>query len=197
MRDLRGGLVRTTLGCVLAGTVLLTGCAEKQEASTSLPTAEPAPTTESLPPLGPADMPMPAEARTQDAAGAEAFVRYYFDLLNQSLETMDPQHLRSLADDGCDVCERIAKETESDAAQGYSYAGGELAIASDISVVVIAPDEAQSAFIADQAPMTVLDGSGVPVPDLTFDGERGLSSGAIAVWDSFKRTWLLSELTLG
>ncbi|MGY2001654.1 DUF6318 family protein [Blastococcus sp. SYSU DS1024] len=182
---------------MLAGTVLLTGCSEKQETNTTLPTTAAAPTTEALPPLGPADMPMPDEARTQDAAGAEAFVRYYFALLNHSLETMDPQHLRLFASDGCDVCERIAQETEKDAAEGYSYQGGELTISGDMSVIVTAPEEAQSAFLADQAPMTVVDPSGKPVADLTFDGENSLSSGAITVWDSLKSSWTLTELTLG
>lgn len=95
MGDLRGGLVRTTLGCVLAGSVLLTGCAEKQEASTSLPTTAPAPTTEALPPLGPADMPMPAEAREQTVDGAEAFTEYYVELYNHALRTLDTTHLRT------------------------------------------------------------------------------------------------------
>ncbi|MCW2700485.1 MAG: hypothetical protein JWQ45_2020, partial [Blastococcus sp.] len=66
--------------CLVVAAVALSGCSEKQEAGNTLPLASssaPAETTTELPPLGPEDMPMPAEARTQDAAGAEAFVRYY------------------------------------------------------------------------------------------------------------------------
>jgi hypothetical protein len=179
--------------------VLLSGCSEKQEANDTLPnaTSSPLETTPELPPLGPEDLPMPEEARTQDAAGVEAFVRYYFDLLNRSLTDMDPQHLRFFAEAGCDVCERIASETDSDAAEGYSYRGGALTIPGDISVTMSASGEAQSAFIADQAPMTVLDSAGTPVPDLVFDGEDDLSSGTVTVWDESSATWKLMELTLG
>ena len=101
---------------VLIGSAVLSGCSEKQEANETLPTSSPTETVSDLPPLGPEDLPMPDEARTQDAAGAEAFVRYYFDLLNHSLTTMDPHYLRQFADGGCDVCSRIAQETEYDAA---------------------------------------------------------------------------------
>ncbi|SDF40356.1 hypothetical protein SAMN05660662_2056 [Blastococcus aurantiacus] len=184
--------------CLVAGAAALTGCSEKQEANESLPTTSSAePSEDALPPLGPQDLPMPDEARTQDAAGAEAFVRYYFALLNKSLTDMDPQHLRQFAEDGCDVCERVARETESDAAQGYTYRGGELTVAGEVSVTMTGPAEAQSAFIADQAPMTVLDRTGVPVPGLDFDGEEALSSGTITVWDPSLRSWQLTELTLG
>ena len=65
---------------LLAGGAVLSGCSEKQEANDSLPTASASPTEDELPPLGPEDLPMPDEARTQDAAGAEAFVRYYIEL---------------------------------------------------------------------------------------------------------------------
>ena len=59
--------------CLLAGAAVLAGCSDMQEASESLPsTSSAAPTEDELPPLGPEDLPMPDEARTQDAAGAEA-----------------------------------------------------------------------------------------------------------------------------
>ena len=50
---------------------LLGGCSEKQEANDTLPSASAAETTEALPEVGPADFPVPDEARTKDAAGAE------------------------------------------------------------------------------------------------------------------------------
>ncbi|RBY77330.1 hypothetical protein DQ239_10535 [Blastococcus sp. TF02-09] len=193
----RGWALRLT-ACFLAGGAVLTGCSEKQEASESLPTTSSAePTEEALPPLGPEDLPLPDEARTQDAAGAEAFVRYYFQLLNRSLTDMDVQYLRQFAEDGCDVCERVARKTEDDAAQGYRYRGGELTVSGEMSVIVTGASEAQSAFTAVQAPMTVLDRGGNPVPGLVFDGENALSSGTITVWDASLQSWTLTELTLG
>ena len=84
VRDLRrSGPLRGAVVGLLLATALLSGCAEKQEARDTLPTASAAPTTEALPELGPADFPVPDEARTKDAAGAEAFLRYWIDLLNR------------------------------------------------------------------------------------------------------------------
>jgi hypothetical protein len=84
VRDLRSAVA----GLVVA-TDLLTGCSEKQEASTTLPTTSAAETTEVLPQLGPADFPVPDEARTKDAAGADAFLRYYIELSNRQQELLD------------------------------------------------------------------------------------------------------------
>ena len=52
---------------------------------------------------------MPDEARTQDAAGAEAFVRYYIELINRTSTVMDAEPLREFSD-GCRDCDRIAIE---------------------------------------------------------------------------------------
>lgn len=183
--------------CLIAAMALV-GCSDKQEASESLPSVSSSatPTEEELPPLGPEDMPMPDEARTQDAAGAEAFVRYYFDLLNQSLTTMNPEFLRLFSEETCEVCERIASETEADASQGYTYSGGELTILGSMTVRVTG-SEAETAFFADQAPMSVLDEAGSPVPELVFDGEIGLSSGSTMNWDDSTQSWTMVGLTLG
>ncbi len=184
--------------CLVAGVAVLTGCSEKQEAVQTLPSSSSAaPTVAELPPLGPADLPMPAEARTQDAAGAEAFVRYYFSLLNRSLADMDTAYLRQFAGEGCDVCERISSETESDAAQGYTYQGGELVIVDDVFVRMTGDKEAQSGFVANQAPMTILGPDAAPLPGLQFDGEESLSSGTVSTWDPSIDSWILTELTLG
>ena len=68
---------------LLVGTALLSGCSEKQEAGTTLPSTSASPTTEELPVVGPADFPVPDEARTKNAAGAEAFLRYFIELINR------------------------------------------------------------------------------------------------------------------
>jgi hypothetical protein len=97
------------LAGLAAGAVVLSGCSERQEAADTLPEADATPSASEpeLPPLGPPDLPMPAEARTQDAAGAEAFVRYYIDLINRTSTVMDAAPLREFSD-GCEDCERIA-----------------------------------------------------------------------------------------
>src|SRR3712207_1934762 len=123
----------------LIGTALLTGCAAKQEANDTLPTASPSP-TEELPPLGPADFPVPAEARTKDAAGAEAFVRYYIDLLNRQQAIPAGEPLRELSPE-CATCLRIARAFDDAAAAGHTYYGGELTL-NDVTAPRIEGDTA-------------------------------------------------------
>src|SRR4051794_7705910 len=65
VRDLRVVVVG-----LVVGTALLTGCSEKVEANDTLPSKSAAEATEALPEVGPADFPVPDEARTKDAAGA-------------------------------------------------------------------------------------------------------------------------------
>jgi hypothetical protein len=117
------------LAGLAAGAVVLSGCSERQEAADTLPEADATPSASEpeLPPLGPPDLPMPAEARTQDAAGAEAFVRYYIDLINRTSTVMDAAPLREFSD-GCLDCNRIASVVDKDATLGHQYDGGLISI---------------------------------------------------------------------
>ncbi len=177
------------LGC------LLVGCSAEQEASGSLPSSSAAPTTEQeLPPLGPEDLPMPDEARTRDAAGAEAFVRYYIDLINRTSETLDPAPLRELSD-GCVDCNRIAADAEADAAAGYSYVGGALTVT---YIQAGTPNgTVEVSLVVDQAELQIVNEEGIPVEGLSFPARPQLQSGATANWDSEKGSWIITGLTLG
>jgi hypothetical protein len=189
----RAGTVATTLA-VLA--VLVGGCSEPQQANETLPSAAETSDAPALEPLGPPDFPVPDEAREQTEAGAEAFLRYYFALLNRSLDDLDARHLREFSR-GCETCDRIAGETESDAEKGYRYSGGELEITSEISSAMTMPGRVESAFITAQAPMTVLDAAGTPVPDLVFEGKPVLNTGTVTVWSDQSSSWFITQLTLG
>ena len=191
-----GRLFRTAAALAVAAAALA-GCSEAEPANATLPTAtaEPAPTTEALPPLGPADFPMPPEARTQDAAGAEAFTRYYIGLINRTSTVMDAAPLREFSS-GCRDCDRIATDTENDAAAGYYYEGGEITI-TRLGPAFRPGRTVEVGFVADQAPLRVLDHVGDPVPDLSFPTYTELQSGIVASWDAERATWLVTTLTLG
>ena len=80
----------------LVAVAALAGCSGSEEASQTLPatsrtSASPSAT---LPPLGPADFPVPAEARQQTAAGATAFIDYYLGLMNRSQHLMASDAIR-------------------------------------------------------------------------------------------------------
>ncbi len=191
-----GRVFRTAAALAVAAAALV-GCSEAEPASETLPaaTAEPSPTTETLPPLGPADFPMPAEARTQDAAGAEAFTRYYIGLINRTSTVMDAAPLRQFSQ-ACNDCERIARDVEADAAQGYRYEGGKLEI-TWMGPAFRPSETVEVGLVITQTALRVLDRNGQPVPELTFPEYANLQSGIVATWDPNRQTWVVTTLTLG
>jgi hypothetical protein len=183
------------LAAVLAASVVvLTGCTQKQEASHTLPTTSAAETTNAFPPLGPKDMPMPAEARTKDAAGAQAFVRYYVELINRTSTVMDAKPLRDFSD-GCRDCDRIATSTENAASVGNDYEGGEMTI-THLGQPVMREDAASVPIVVDQAKFIVLDASGAPT-DGGSDAFSDVTGGVGLAWDAGRQTWLMTDLTFG
>ncbi|WP_141243047.1 DUF6318 family protein [Geodermatophilus obscurus] len=176
-----------------AGAVVLSGCSERQEASDTLPGADASPSASEpeLPPLGPPDLPMPAEARTQDAAGAEAFVRYYIDLISNAQRTLDSNWIRDLSS-GCETCDQLAVGFDEDRASGYARVGGEVRVSS-ISTPVINGDEAEAAFTLQQGAQRV-NKHGTPVTDLNTPERDNLSAGAVLTWQPERQTWLVSRL---
>jgi hypothetical protein len=177
-----------------AGAVALSGCSERQEANDTLPVAGASPSASEpeLPPLGPPDLPMPAEARTQDAAGAEAFVRYYIDLINRTSTVMDAAPLREFSR-GCEDCNRIAARAEEAAAAREKYDGGEITI-TQIGEPLLKPGTAEMAFRIDQAEFVVLDSAGSP----TEGGSPAFSNalgGVSLAWEESRQSWLMTGLT--
>ncbi|WP_116452932.1 DUF6318 family protein [Blastococcus litoris] len=192
MRDLRG--LRRTLAVAVVGAALLTGCSEKQQANDTLPSSSAAETSEALPPLGPEDFPVPDEARTKDAAGAEAFLRYWIDLSNHQQDQLNGQPLRELAPD-CIECLRIAKSFDDVAAAGQRYDGGHVTLTS-VTEPLVGGNEARIAFIVEQQAVRLLDAAGNVVdPGLPLRSD--LSSGMSLTWSDAKQVWLVASMTLG
>ena len=182
------------LAGLAAGAVVLSGCSERQEAADTLPEADATPSASEpeLPPLGPPDLPMPAEARAQDAAGAEAFVRYYIDLINRTSSVMDAAPLREFSD-GCTECNRIASNTEVAAANGQVFRDGEISII-QMGKPLIADGTAQLALRVDQARFVVVDASGTSV-DGGSEAYTNISGGVALEWNSSDMTWSMTQLS--
>jgi len=174
------------------GTLLLTGCSEKQEASETLPTASASP-TEDLPPLGPPDFPVPAEARTKDAAGAEAFLSYWIDLLNRQRAVPDGGPIRDLGPD-CQECLRIARVYDEAAGSGRHFTGGDFSVES-LGAPVVEADEAVINFFARQEAIALVDPNGATIESLPTGSHLG--SGLRLSWSSDKEGWLVTGLTFG
>ena len=178
----------------MIGTALVSGCAEKQEASDTLPSSSAAETTEALPQIGPADFPVPDEARTKDAAGAEAFLRYYLELSDRQQELLDGQPLRDLGPE-CRECLRIAKAFDDVAAAGNRYEGGQLTL-NDLSEPLLGGNEATIAFGVKQEAVRLVDAAGNTV-DEGLPVQPNLGSGITLIWSDDQYSWLVKSLTLG
>jgi Family of unknown function (DUF6318) len=195
VRDLRGsGAVRGAVVGLLLATALLSGCAEKQEARDTLPTASAAPTTEALPELGPADFPVPDEARTKDAAGAEAFLRYYIELINRQRAIPAGQPLRDLGPE-CQTCSRIARNYDDAAQAGYRYVGGELSI-NDSTPARLEADKATMNFAVRQEAVQRVDSAGASV-DAGQPEAPNVYSGIALIYSDADETWLVEAFDLG
>jgi hypothetical protein len=178
----------------LIGTALVSGCSAKQEANDTLPTAA-AETTEALPEVGPADFSVPDEARTKDAAGAEAFLRYWIELLNRQQAIPAGQPLRDLSLE-CRECLRIAKSFDDAAASGWRYEGGRLTLNKVIEPQV-GEDEASLIFGVRIEPLTIRDSTGAPVSGGTGDLALNAGSGLTLAWSDTSRSWLVAGMTIG
>jgi hypothetical protein len=68
---------------------------------------------------------MPAAAKEHTKAGAEAFVRYYWEVVNYAQATGDTDSLREISDPGCDFCTAGIEGIESIYGDGGTITGGE------------------------------------------------------------------------
>jgi hypothetical protein len=173
-------------------TALVGGCSSKQEANDTLPSAAETSSSPALQPLGPPDFPVPDEARTQDAAGAEAALRYYLALVTHQ-QAKDGQPLRDLSRD-CDFCNFLAARADEDAAAGYTFKGGDIAV-EDMSPPALHKGLAEFAFSAGQSAVVVVGADGQPVPGRGEAKLSGLSGAAAMTWSNDLSAWLMTQLS--
>jgi hypothetical protein len=185
--------VRGTVVGILVGTALLSGCSQKTEANDTLPSTSATPTTEALPSVGPADFPVPDAARTKDAAGAEAFLRYWIELMNRQRAVPAGQPLRDLGPE-CQECLRIARVYDDAAAAGRHFQGGDLAV-DVLATPVIEGEDALISFRARQEALALVDSAGTALESLPAD--TNLSSGVGLVWVEDDSSWLVTGFNVG
>jgi hypothetical protein len=178
--------------CAVVLPMLLAGCSEKHQASQSLPpTKTSASASSTLPPVGPSGFPVPIQARQRSAEGATAFTEYFVQLMSRQAEHLDSQPLRQLSLN-CGACTAIADSYDQVKASGQRYQGGALTLAGRPSAT-LTEDGAETAFVLDQAAVSVLNSDGAEVPGRTFPAKR-LTGGLRLTWDKEKSNWLVTQL---
>lgn len=179
----------------VVGAVLVSGCTAETPANDTLPTAsEGAESSAELEPLGPADLPMPAEAREQTPAGAEAFIRYYVDLLNRAQRDLDTTYVTQFSAD-CDTCSALIVGLNAYAAEGYLISGGTIRVGA-INPPTLNADGAEFVAPLMQDAVAVTDATGQTIADASAPDASFPGTGGFIRWSSDLSSWILTQLTL-
>jgi hypothetical protein len=178
----------------LVSITLLTGCSDGGTANQTLPSTSStaAETSESLPPLGPANFPVPDEARQQSPEGALRALTYYLDLIPRQ-SARDGEPLRQLSR-GCSFCDFLADRADADASAELTYRGGVITTA-DLHLPAINGTTAEFAFSASQTAVEILDAGGKSAEGRGQPAVSGLSAAAAMTWDASRRAWLMTQLS--
>ena len=104
---------------LLAPALLLGGCSDDPVPKVA-PASESASASESPSPSGSAEPTMPAVAKGSDAAGARAFVKFWFVAFSYAMRTGDTELVRSLSTPGCVSCHALIERVDGIYSKGGS-----------------------------------------------------------------------------
>lgn len=180
-----------TLLLVLAGIVSLSGCSDGRGEAVPFPEIDAnrtqTPTqreTEADVAVDTSGPPMPQRARDIDADGAEAFARYWFELLEYAYGSGDSASLLAISQshEGCEICSQTIADIETRTERGERFEGVSFRVitsaASPVdergSVITMLVDETRSqvraadgriVHVTPAAPSTALDLFAAVTPD--------------------------------
>lgn len=190
-RPSRRPLSRVVAGLGLGATLALTGCAVGTDsAPTETPTSTgPSSTTASPPPLAsattgtlPTDPGIPPAARAHTIAGAEAFIRYYIQRINDASRMSDPTLLDPLTGPDCPGCRPLTDFISANASAGTHVDGDMWEVQRTITQTFDATSAGVIVTIS-QRPARIVDRDGRSVDVLRANqGDRLMTLGFGAVW---------------
>lgn len=172
----------------------LTGCSDPGTPSDTLPTAASTSAEPTLEPLGPADFPVPPEARVNSQDGAVAAAKYYIDLIDYlfasaSQTGADSEWLRSLSS-GCSTCLQFADQLDTQIAAGERNEGANSTFEAEPSVVLDG-SSASLAFILNVTPGQTVSATGEV---LSSAPATRLNVGQLLAWNPQKAAWITGDL---
>lgn len=178
-----------------AALLVLAGCSDPQPANDTLPTAVSTSAAPTLEPLGPADFPVPDEAREQTEAGAEAMADYYLGLVNfvGQQANADTAPLLDLSS-GCATCAQIAAGVDALRAAGQRVEGAQLRVNS-FGSTDLRSGEASIAWLVSEAPSQTFDSNGQEIASEARPGQQ-LGGGIDFSWDDERTAWIATQVTL-
>jgi len=176
-------------GCsTTKGPVTLPAATSSASRSVTSTTASPSPT----PTVTPTPPVLPVAATKRTDAGAEAFVRYFWQTTDYGDQANDPGPMRSVSNAQCRACAVLMKNMSANALADKVYNGGETTVRHTI-VQPGAPTANKFVLVVtDEAPSTVTGPDRAPAASYT--GETGTVWQMNVQWTS--TGWRVSELLL-
>lgn len=173
------GATRVTGATGATGGVGSGGSATTTTPSSSTTTAGPATTTVQI----------PAAARAHTAAGAEAFVKFFMELVNAAWTTPQAGLLPELSDEGCLACKGFEETAANLVAKGQRYERTPASFAS-IRAIEGAPAGRQLVHVTGtQHRVDIVNRTGAVV---SSDPEERIAVNAMTIWRGDK--WLLYDM---
>ncbi|MGY5882464.1 DUF6318 family protein [Modestobacter lacusdianchii] len=186
-------LVRTVAATAM-GMALLASCSNGETANETLPPASSsAESSESLAPLGPADFPMPIEAREKTQAGAIAASQYFIQLTVRAYQQGDTEPVRALSRD-CEYCEFLIEAVNEDQAAGNQIRGGDVSFA-DPGQAHLTGETAETAFTVEQTSLSVIGPDKELIASRTQPSFTAFTALA-ATWSPDLQAWLINQVTI-
>lgn len=140
MRGMKQG--RWALAMVAAClAVVLSACSDNSPPDDDTQTTPATSTPSSAPPTTVPTPTLPASVKA-DKAGAEAFVRYFWDVFNYTYASGDTKLLRSISDKTCKFCASVVEHVDGLTAKGETTKG---ALAT-VHTVIAPPAEPKEGF---------------------------------------------------
>lgn len=154
---------------LLAAVSLVGACSSTPEptpGSTAPVVTTPAPSTSAPSPTvttpSPSASGIPAAAKVKSKAGAEAFARFYIDLINPAWMTPDPSLLEPFSSSSCASCLDLIRTATDLKSKGQRYDSKVVEIPA-VTAVDIQGDTAKVKFTLRQLRSSVVDPSGAVV----------------------------------
>jgi hypothetical protein len=162
-------------------------------ASSTSPTGTTSPTSTS-PTKSPAEqVTVPPAARANTPAGAEAFVRFYLELVNAAWTEPNPELLKPYVLSSCKTCANQIATALDLRRSGQRYSDDP----ASVGPTVVAPETGQSKAVIelpyDQKAAEIVDDNGAVVEHLPTIRSQ---SQVTVVWVGQRSTWAVSEIRL-
>lgn len=140
---------RSAFALGVVATLLVAGGCSADDPQPKVAPSEPASASTSPSPTGPVEPTMPAAAKKHTAAGAEAFVEFYWEMVNYAQLTGDLSGLVRLSDPNCGACAGGLDFLRRIFNGGGEVRGGEVSVQTHDSIKVHAGRDVSFRVLAD------------------------------------------------